>query len=78
MGSEITAAVISDKIGQVRARSLRDAALHRLPCRRLLEHWLDRSAADADKLPKIFAINWFRRGEDGHFYGRVLAKTAVY
>ena len=22
---------------------------------------------DRDKLPKIFAVNWFRRGEDGHF-----------
>jgi phosphoenolpyruvate carboxykinase (GTP) len=23
--------------------------------------------ADADKLPRIFYVNWFRRGEDGQF-----------
>jgi phosphoenolpyruvate carboxykinase (GTP) len=31
-------------------------------------HWLRvGETADADKLPKIFFVNWFRRGEDGHF-----------
>ena len=31
-------------------------------------HWIDTGkAADAAKLPKIFYVNWFRRGEDGRF-----------
>ena len=31
-------------------------------------HWLRTGAsADADKLPKLFFVNWFRRGEDGRF-----------
>jgi phosphoenolpyruvate carboxykinase (GTP) len=31
-------------------------------------HWLQIGAgADASKLPKIFAVNWFRKGEDGKF-----------
>jgi phosphoenolpyruvate carboxykinase (GTP) len=33
-----------------------------------LQHWLDTGkGADADKLPKIFYVNWFRRDEDGGF-----------
>ncbi len=32
------------------------------------EHWLRVGAsADADRLPKIFFVNWFRRTEDGRF-----------
>ena len=31
-------------------------------------HWLKLGAeADADKLPKIFYVNWFRKADDGHF-----------
>jgi phosphoenolpyruvate carboxykinase (GTP) len=33
-----------------------------------LGHWLEVGAAtDADKLPKIFYVNWFRKGPDGKF-----------
>ncbi len=32
------------------------------------QHWVDvGKGADADKLPKIFYVNWFRRGADGRF-----------
>ncbi len=32
------------------------------------QHWLDvGKGADADRLPKIFYVNWFRRGADGRF-----------
>ncbi len=32
------------------------------------QHWIDvGKGADADKLPKIFYVNWFRRDEDGGF-----------
>ncbi len=31
-------------------------------------HWLDIGrATDADKLPKLFWVNWFRKGDDGSF-----------
>src|SRR5262249_4576122 len=31
-------------------------------------HWLALGAkADADKLPRIYHVNWFRKGGDGHF-----------
>jgi phosphoenolpyruvate carboxykinase (GTP) len=33
-----------------------------------LGHWLEiGKATDADKLPKIFYVNWFRKGPDGKF-----------
>jgi phosphoenolpyruvate carboxykinase (GTP) len=32
------------------------------------QHWINvGKGADADKLPKIFYVNWFRRGDDGRF-----------
>lgn len=32
------------------------------------QHWLDLgAAADPEKLPKIFYVNWFRKDADGHF-----------
>jgi phosphoenolpyruvate carboxykinase (GTP) len=32
------------------------------------EHWLEvGQASDPDKLPKIFYVNWFRKGEDGRW-----------
>ena len=48
-----------------------DAAVHRLPRRRLLRgtgsRWARAPAATPTKLPKIFYVNWFRRGDDGRF-----------
>jgi phosphoenolpyruvate carboxykinase (GTP) len=32
------------------------------------QHWIDLGkGADADRLPRIFYVNWFRRGDDGRF-----------
>ena len=33
-----------------------------------LNHWVQTGkSADATKLPRIFYVNWFRRGDDGHY-----------
>ncbi|UDY36903.1 phosphoenolpyruvate carboxykinase (GTP) [Dermatobacter hominis] len=33
-----------------------------------IQHWLDiGGATDADKLPKLFWVNWFRKSDDGKF-----------
>ena len=50
-------------------RPLRHAAVHGLQRRRLHATTGSRSASatDADKLPKLFWVNWFRKGDDGKF-----------
>ncbi len=68
MGSEITAAVISDKIGQVRRDPFAMTPFIGYHVADYLKHWLATGRrVEAAKLPKIFAVNWFRRGEDGRF-----------
>ncbi len=32
-----------------------------------LQNWIDMGAKGGDRLPAIFLVNWFRRGEDGRF-----------
>lgn len=32
-----------------------------------LQHWIDMGRKGGDKMPEIFLVNWFRRGEDGRF-----------
>lgn len=32
-----------------------------------LQHWIDMGKKGGDKMPAIFLVNWFRRGEDGRF-----------
>ena len=31
------------------------------------QHWLDMGEKGGDRMPEIFLVNWFRRGEDGRF-----------
>ncbi len=41
-------------------------------------HWLEIGAsADAEKLPKLFWVNWFRKGDDGKFLWPATATTAA-
>ncbi len=66
MGSEITAAAISAKIGQVRRDPFAMLPFIGYNVCDYLQHWLEiGEATDADKLPKIFYVNWFRKDKDG-------------
>ena len=31
------------------------------------QHWVDMGAKGGDKMPKVFLVNWFRKGADGRF-----------
>jgi phosphoenolpyruvate carboxykinase (GTP) len=31
------------------------------------EHWLELGRANPERMPRIFIVNWFRKGEDGSF-----------
>ena len=67
MGSEITAAVISDKIGQVRRDPFAMLPFIGYHVGDYLKHWLEIGRQPNAKLPKIFYVNWFRRDENDEF-----------
>lgn len=68
MGSEITAAAISDNIGKVRRDPFAMLPFCGYHVCDYLQHWLDiGKKTDPDKLPKIFYVNWFRKDEEGRW-----------
>ena len=67
LSSETTAAS-TGTVGVVRRDPMAMLPFLRLPRRRLLRHWLDiGTKTDPHRLPKIFYVNWFRRGDDDEF-----------
>lgn len=66
LSSEITAATISNHIGQVRYDPFAMLPFIGYNVCDYLQHWIDIGAkTEADKLPKIFYVNWFRKDENG-------------
>ena len=66
MGSEITAAAISDNIGQVRRDPFAMLPFIGYHVCDYLKHWLEiGKRTDPDKLPRIYYVNWFRKDQGG-------------
>lgn len=66
MGSEITAAAISDSIGKVRRDPFAMLPFCGYHVCDYLQHWIDiGKSADKNNLPKIYYVNWFRKDKDG-------------
>lgn len=68
MGSEVTAAIISDRIGKVRRDPFAMLPFIGYHVGDYFRHWLDMTKlTDANKLPRIYSVNWFRRDAKGNF-----------
>lgn len=68
MGSEITAAAISNKIGQVRRDPFAMLPFMGYHVGDYLNNWINiGKRSTEDKLPKIFYVNWFKKDEDDDF-----------
>ncbi|KAA0016304.1 phosphoenolpyruvate carboxykinase (GTP) [Antrihabitans cavernicola] len=67
MSSEQTAAA-EGKVGSVRRDPMAMIPFLGYHVGDYVNHWINLGKnADAQKLPKIFYVNWFRRGDDGRF-----------
>lgn len=68
MGSEVTAAIISDKIGKIRRDPFAMLPFIGYHVADYIQHWLDmEKLTDTSKLPKIYSVNWFRKDKNGHY-----------
>ncbi len=67
IGSEQTAAA-EGKVGTVRRDPMAMLPFIGYNVGDYFQHWIDIGKnADESKLPKVFFVNWFRRGDDGRF-----------
>ncbi len=66
MGSEKTAAA-AGKVGELRRDPMAMLPFCGYNMADYLTHWLEMGKKGGDKMPRLFYVNWFRKGPDGKF-----------
>ncbi|MFV8381503.1 phosphoenolpyruvate carboxykinase (GTP) [Corynebacterium hindlerae] len=67
LASGQTAASAEAKVGALRHDPMAMLPFIGYNAGEYLQHWIDMGRKGGDKMPAIFLVNWFRRGEDGRF-----------
>ncbi|MDU0479128.1 phosphoenolpyruvate carboxykinase (GTP) [Staphylococcus chromogenes] len=67
LASGQTAAAAEAKVGSLRHDPMAMLPFIGYNAGDYLQHWIDMGRKGGDKMPAIFLVNWFRRGEDGRF-----------
>lgn len=67
LASGQTAASAEAKVGSLRHDPMAMLPFMGYNAGDYLQHWIDMGKDGGDRMPAIFLVNWFRRGEDGRF-----------
>ncbi|AKK09867.1 phosphoenolpyruvate carboxykinase (GTP) [Corynebacterium testudinoris] len=67
LSSGQTAASAEAKVGSLRHDPMAMLPFMGYNAGDYLQHWIDMGNEGGDRMPAIFLVNWFRRGEDGRF-----------
>jgi len=67
LSSGQTAASAEAKVGSLRHDPMAMLPFMGYNAGDYLQHWIDMGNKGGDRMPDIFLVNWFRRGEDGRF-----------
>ena len=67
MASGQTAAAAEDAVGSLRHDPMAMLPFIGYNAGDYLQHWINMGEKGGDKMPEVFLVNWFRRGEDGRF-----------
>ena len=67
LSSGQTAASVEAKVGSLRHDPMAMLPFMGYNVGDYFQHWLDMGAKGGDRMPEIFLVNWFRRGDDDRF-----------
>ena len=67
LASGQTAASLEAKVGSLRHDPMAMLPFIGYNVGDYMQNWIDRGNEGGDRMPSIFLVNWFRRGEDGRF-----------
>ena len=67
LASGQTAAAAEAAVGSLRHDPMAMLPFIGYDAGKYLQHWIEMGRKGGDKMPKVYLVNWFRRGDDGRF-----------